>query len=238
MRCILAETSKYGTSTFLRMRSLLLKVRTFVFSFKESTLKTWLYNLCLLLQVLTETKAIMMDRQLALESSAVSKEIHGNYYLGTDNDIMLNSDFYNSSVFENATSNKSETIFRIDESEISVTRTVGRKYSIMSFVPSKRTTKVDIVVTQGLIRPAAQTDMYIPYENNFFATYDKIPKPPWFAKLCLGFVGLFVIAMMVAAIIAFVSAHCMDKGITLTAEPVVSMNFSESLKTPVPTIST
>ena len=36
MRLFLAETSKYGPSTFLRMCSLLLKERTFVFYFTHS----------------------------------------------------------------------------------------------------------------------------------------------------------------------------------------------------------
>ena len=168
---------------------------------------------------------------------------NGKYYLDTDNDSLLEYDLYKTynrseGVFGNTAMNSdtSETSFKVDENEVSVTRKMGRKYSIMSFVPSDCNTKVDIVVTQGRVKPVIQTEVYIPSQEKLFTTYGKSPKPPWFAKLCLGFVFLFVIAMMVIAIIVFVSTHSMDKDITVTIEQLISLNVSDSRQTPVSTM--
>ena len=165
---------------------------------------------------------------------------YGNFYIDTANDSLLDLPrAYNprEGVFENSamTNNASAASFKIDEHQRSITRQMGRKYSVMSLVPSKSNTKVDIVVTRGQEQPAAHTEVNIPPQERLLDTYDKDPKPPWFAKLCLGFVFIFVIVMMVTAIIVFSTSHYTNNDTmpTTCIDHVVSLNVSDSPRSPV-----
>ena len=163
----------------------------------------------------------------------------GNFFMDTANDSLLDLPraydpregvFLNSAM----TNSTSAASFKIDESQKSITRQLGRKYSVMSLVPSDCNTKVDIVVTQGHVQPEAHSDVYIPPQERLLATYDKDPKPPWFAKLCLGFVFIFVIAMMVTVIIVFSSPHSTGRDKTITVNNhFISFNVSDSPRSPI-----
>ena len=101
--------------------------------------------------------------------------------------------------------NNSITSFKIDENEITITRSIGKKkYSTMSFQPTPSKMQVDILVTQGLYRTEYETQALNMNAGRTFFSQSKLPDPPWPAKLCLGFVFALVIAMSVMLIIVMI----------------------------------
>ena len=109
--------------------------------------------------------------------------------------------------------NNSVTSFKIDENQVSVTRSMGRRYSTMCFQASPCKTKVDIIVTQGPLKSETETIIFDRNRASLFVSHDKLPRPPLPAKLCLCFIFLLVIAMTIALIIV-VTMHSHQDNIT------------------------
>lgn len=155
----------------------------------------------------------------------VRKDLHSTGSVGDHEGLIESNKNNDNAALQKTTlvNNNSVTSFKIEENQVSVTRSMGRRYSTMCFQASPCKTKIDITVTQGNLKPEPETEVFDLNRVNVFVSQNKLPGPPLAVKLCLGFILLLVFAMTIALIVVMTMPY---NGETVTIPSSQQVNQS------------